>query len=367
MPISRLTSRIAPTYLAATCVFVLTLNSFLWVGSARAAASDSESKLVAAAKKEGQLNYMDNLMAPESRKAMQDAFRKRYGLSNFVFKPQLLKSAEVVARVGQELSAGRVTIDWVSVNVASFWKDLKSRGALLEYCSPQYKAFSGLSGAGIPDGGCFYHASHGVAFTPMWNPKFVKEKLDSWRDFTNPKYKGQIIMSDATKAPVYLDTYIGLRKILDTSYFKGLAAQRPFFLVRSTEIRDKVMTGEFPIAVLGYAPRAYQVRDKVELDVSYPKEGVVLLGAFGGILAKAPHPNAAKLWTDFFYSKEGQSVLVKYEGVISGRNDISVGPEVRKYVPALSDLKLIPVDWDKITKEDREKARAEFRSIFFGG
>ncbi len=250
------------------------------------------------------------------------------------------------------------------VNVTTFWRSLQQQGALAEYCSPEYKAFTVLSSVGIPDGGCFYKAAYGVAFTPMWNPQYVKENLDSWQKLVNPKYKGQMIFSDPLKGAVYLDTYIGLRKILDVSWFKKMAALNPVFLVRSTDIRDKVMTGEYPIAALGYAPRAYQSRKDVDLRTSYPKEGSVVMGGFAGVMAKANHPNAARLWIDFFFSKEGQQVLRKYEAVIAGRSDLAKDPEVEKYVPPVDKIKIIPVDWAHLTEQDRNKARDEFRSIF---
>lgn len=346
--------------------FCLCVVGFFSFGLEACLAADmhNDSKLVAAAQKEGELDYADNLMAPKSRAAMQEAFVKRYGLTHFKFKPHLFKAGQLVARVEQELSAGHVTTDWMNVNAYAFWKSLKAHHALLKYCAPEYKAFSLLSKAGIPDGGCYFHASHGVTFTPMWNPKDVHAKFTSWYQLTNPKYKGEIILSDARKAPPYLDTFIGLRQILPLSWFEKMAKLHPFLLVRSTEIRDKVMTGEFPIAVWGYAPRAYQVRKEAKLDVSYPKEGVVLEGAFSGILAKAPHPAAAKLWDDFWFSKEGQTILVKYEGVISGRSDLDVSAAVRHYIPSISSIKVIPVHWAKITHADRVKARDEFRKIF---
>lgn len=335
------------------------------VGLAQGAPDARTKALIEGAQKEGELVYIDNLMAPESRKVMQDAFLKRYGLKNFKITPYLLKSSEVVARVDQELKADRVSADWVLVNVATFWREMQERGALLKYCSPEYEAFEALEAkAGLLDGDCYFKASIGVAFTPMWNPKYVKENLDSWEKLVDPKYKGQVIFSDPLKGAVYLDTYIGLRKVLPLSWFKKMAEQKPFFLVRSTDIRDKVMTGEYPIAALGYAPRAYQVRKDVQLDVSYPKEGIVLLGSFGGIMAKAKHPNAAKLWTDFFYSKEGMAILRKHEAVIAGRGDLPPDPEVEKYVPSITKLNLIKVDWDKLTEADRKAARAEFESVF---
>lgn len=344
--------------------FVLSCLSFLPIAASAQQFDARTQKLIEGAQKEGSLVYIDNLMAPESRDAMNAAFVRHYGLKDFKVTQYLLKSSEVVARVEQELRAEKVSADVVLVNVTTFWGSMQKQGALANYCSPEYKAFTALSKTGIPDGGCFYKAAYGVAFTPMWNPKYVKDDLDSWEKLVDPKYKGQIIFSDPLKGDVYLDTYIGLRKILDVAWFKKMSAQKPIFFVRSTDIRDKVMTGEYPVAVLGYAPRAYQSRKDVELRVSYPKEGVVVMGGFAGIMAKAAHPNAARLWTDFFFGKEGQEVLQKYEAVISGRGDLAVNPDVSKFVPTVDQIKIVPVDWASLTEKDRDAARAEYRSLF---
>jgi iron(III) transport system substrate-binding protein len=357
--VRRAYTAVAATYLGLLSVCVLEPSM------ATAQQFDARTaKLIEGAQKEGSLDYIDNLMAPESRDAMNAAFVKYYGLKNFKITQFLLKSSEVIARVEQELRADKLSADVVLVNVTTFWRDLQKRNALAEYCSPEYKAFTALSEAGIPDGGCYYKAAYGVAFTPMWNPKYVKEDLDSWQKLVDPKYKGQIIFSDPLKGAVYLDTYIGLRKVLPPEWFKKMAALNPVYLVRSTDIRDKVMTGEYPIAALGYAPRAYQSRKDVDLRVSYPKEGVVVMGGFAGIMTKANHPNAARLWTDFFFSKTGQEILQKYEAVISGRADLPKNPEVEKYVPPVSQIKIIPVDWANVTQQDRANARSEYRSLF---
>jgi ABC-type Fe3+ transport system substrate-binding protein len=80
------------------------------------------------------------------------------------------------------------------------------------------------------------------------------------------------------------------------------------------------------------------------------------------ILAKAPHPSAAKLWVDFILSEAGQRVLVEKEALISGRAGfVSPTPE---YAPPIDKMNVIKIDWEKITVEDQSKAKAEWLSIF---
>jgi ABC-type Fe3+ transport system substrate-binding protein len=111
--------------------------------------------------------------------------------------------------------------------------------------------------------------------------------------------------------------------------------------------------------------RAYQSsREGVEVKVAYPTEGVVLLGDPWAILARAPHPNAAKLWIDFVFSKEGHSLYLQHEGLMSARDDMEVPPALARFSPSIRTVKSIPVDWKALGDADRNRAREEFREIF---
>lgn len=335
------------------------------VSSASAFAADQAT--IDAAKKEGALVYNTNLFAPTTQKALQKAFREHYKLpDSFKIQGYIGSSSSVVSRTTEEVQANKVTVDWLAVNFVTFWKKLQDQGALLKYCSPEYKSLAYLKKAGVYDGGCEFKPVAAIVFGLMWNPQYVKENLDSWAKLTDPKYKGLLIVGDVRKSAAYLDAYYGLRKnnVWNDQLMQKVKAQKPFFLVRSTDIRDRVMSGEFPIAVFGYGPRAYQIRDQVKLDVSWPKEGVTVDGNYGGILAKAPHPNAAKLWNDFLFSKEGQEILVKLEAISTLRSDVQVPADVRPYIADLGKINALPVDWADLTKDKLDKVREGFRDVF---
>jgi len=61
----------------------------------------------------------------------------------------------------------------------------------------------------------------------------------------------------------------------------------------------------------------------------WPKEGVPREPWTAGILKRAPHPNAAKLFMDFMLSQEGQTLYVKIMGWSSARSDVQ-GPDFRE-------------------------------------
>ena len=336
-------------------------------GISGATAFAADQAMIDAAKKEGALVYATNLFAPTTQKELQKAFRDHYKLPNsFKMQGYIGTSSSVVSRTTEELQANKVTVDWLAVNFATFWRNLQKRGELMKYCSPEYKGLTYIKKAGVLDGGCEFQSVAAIVFGLLWNPQFVKEDLQSWNQLTDPKYKGLIIFGDVRKSAAYLDAYYGLRKnnVWTDAWLQKIKAQKPFFGLRSTDIRDRVMSGEFPIAIFGYGPRAYQVRKQAKLDVSWPKEGVVVDGNYGGILAKAPHPNAAKLWNDFIFSKAGQEILVKLEAIATLRSDVQVPADVQPFVADLGKIKAAPVDWANLTKPVLDKMREDFRNVF---
>ncbi len=56
----------------------------------------------------------------------------------------------------------------------------------------------------------------------------------------------------------------------------------------------------------------------------YPTEGVVFRSARVGVCAKAPHPNAGRLWIRYEVSAEGQALLHKVRGYVPIRSDVKI-------------------------------------------
>ena len=76
------------------------------------------------------------------------------------------------------------------------------------------------------------------------------------------------------------------------------------------------------------------------------------------VLTKAPHPNAAKVFTDFLFDKEGQQILA--DDGLYVPNEAVTYPKDRR---PLKDLKLIKVDPEEIQKRDDE-VKKKFRELF---
>jgi iron(III) transport system substrate-binding protein len=319
--------------------------------------------LIDAAKSEGELTYWDVVIQPETNDALAAEFKKFYGLpASFKVNYQLSATAALVTRVEQEIAADRVTIDVAAIGSPNWVFERANKGDALEYDSPQYRFFEHAfqRGLGKPK---FFAFNGAYLFVPMWDGDALKFSGKSWQDVIGAVPAGRMSVGDVSKSVAYLATYAGLRKVLDVDYFKKLAAMKPSFLVRSEQIAGRVVSNEDLMAFSGMPTRAYQYNEKgASLKFVFPSEGVVLLPQSMFILKKAPHPSAAKLWIDFILSERGQTILVKGEALISGRAGFK--SPLPDYAPPIESLKVIPVDWEKLSTDELQKIRAEWVSIF---
>src|SRR5258707_242821 len=134
-------------------------------------------------------------------------------------------------------------------------------------------------------------------------------------------------------------------------YFKQLAQNKPMLVQSAVDPSGIVASGERPVAVDGGDYTFYQVKKKGNpVEIVFPKEGVPLVVSPTAITSFAPHPNAAKLFTDFIFSRELQQVLADSEGLYTGHPDVKY-PADR---PKLSELKLLRVEPEELEKRNEE-------------
>jgi iron(III) transport system substrate-binding protein len=361
---ARLIVKLMMAFMLVICAQVMRANAEApAVAQADAAQKAELQALIAAAIKEGSVSYWDTIIQSPTNAKLVEAFRQHYGLpSDFAVNYSLASTSGLVTRVEQEVAAGRVTMDVAAVaSLPWVYAKVKS-GQIMRYDSPQYRHYRAIFDKGLGENG--YFAFNGAyVFVPMWNPEKLDFKGTSWKDVVGAVANGRMIMGDAEKSETYLATYMGLRSLFGTDYFKSLADMKPVLLVRSEQHARQLVTGQDLMSFSGMPTRAFQVNERgAKLKFLLPKEGVVLLPQAMFILAAAPHPAAAKLWSDFLLSDIGQKIIVDNEALVSGRSGfVSPNPT---YAPPIESLNVIKIEWSKLTPADMQQARAEWRSIF---
>ena len=111
---------------------------------------------------------------------------------------------------------------------------------------------------------------------------------------------------------------------------------------------------------VGAGPDNFSLASKaqgVPIDIHFPDDGAVHVPGPVGILQGAKHPNAARLFTNFMYSKEYSQALVKTSNYPL-RSDVDPPPGV----PKLDKIKIIHNTVDQLTK-DLPDAITKWRTV----
>ena len=329
-------------------MLLLLLSVFHLGFSFRSVAQDSHTqKLIDGAKKEGALVWYMSASI-EDAQAILLAFNKKYPfLKTDFFRAG---SARLFNRIMNEARAGKVLFDLVAVRGLETHQLVKA-GLLQPYVSPESAAYP----AGFKDSKGYwvdYFDSYNVI---GYNTQLVarEQAPKSWEDLLDPKWKGKIAL-DEENFSWYGAMTQKWGKEKTQRYMRALAKQDIQLRNGQTLIAQLMAAGEFSVAMI-LAHRIEKMKEQ-----GAPVAWVTTLDPVTvslhpiGIAAKAPHPNAAKLFVDFILSKDGQQLLLSIERT-PARPGIDTKMEARK-------LQLFPMPPE--LGERYEQFQKEFREIF---
>ena len=162
------------------------------------------------------------------------------------------------------------------------------------------------------------------------NTNLVKaEEIQSWWDLLGPRWKGKIVVTDP-KSPgnigswrfIYYDDDLGPKFIR-----RFLSEVGVTFATDERQMMDWVAAGKYHIHVLAKVENTENARKQglPVMQVFSEKEADAISTGSGHIsfFKDAPHPNAAKVYINWFLSQEGQMGWQRHTGRNSLRNDIS--------------------------------------------
>jgi len=327
------------------------------------------AKLIAGAKKEGELIGYSGTWRPDVQAKMIPLFRQEYGLSDSDLKIKIIstRTGAIVTKISEELRAKVYKTDIVNTAPTSFYDDLIAKGEIMAYDSPEYKHFSPLVadpnlGPANPP---YYISGKVTAYVITYNPQYIKEEIVHWKDVL--KYKGKISCGDVSKSFSYTEAYLAIRKVIDKKFFQDLGKLKPFLLVSATDLLNKCVTGEYPIVLISSPNTVFRLNQKgAGLKIVFPPEGWPAVGWPVAILSRALHPNAAKLFIDFVHGESCQELFLNFAGDIMGR--LGLKSKYPDYPKPIYELKgSINMDWRKVTQQERLDAREEFRRSVIEG
>jgi iron(III) transport system substrate-binding protein len=325
-----------------TAVRVLVLLATLVV----AGAAQAQDPRLDAARKEGKVVWYTSLALPSAEKVAR-LFEAAYpGVKVEVHRTG---SERILSRVMQELQANIKNADVVHTSDAGHFVLLKNKNLLMKHTPPGVEGFP----AGFKDKDGFYYGLRATVSVIAYNTKAVPaaEAPRSWKDLLDPKWKGKMVTAHPGYSGVISTHVLALVNQYGWDYFKQLAQNRLMLVQSAVDPSGVVASGERAVAVDGGEYTFYQSKKKGNpLEIVYPKEGVPLIVSPTAITSFAPHPNAAKLFTDFSFSREVQQVMADSEGLYTGHPEVKYPADK----PKLSDLKLLSVDPEELEKRNEE-------------
>ncbi len=289
-------------------------------------------KVVAAAKAEGGLVLYTALLGVPSTKAIGKAFEAKYGIPVQVLEA---RASELRERIRTEQAAGRYLGD-VMFNSENQALILAAEDKSIVPHEPVPHA-AGLTEPFRDDGlkAPVMTINYGLLVNNRLVPPGDEPK--SWRDLTDPKWKGKILSDDMRAVGGGYVLFFVTQEKFGKPYHEALATQNIQFTREQREAARRVARGELAI-YMPYNLGDFQSLKGLPVRTVIPAEGAPYVLYAAAAMKSAPHPNAARLYIDFTMSDEVQKIFAQ-DGFGVVRRDVlgKVTPEAR----ATAEVKLM--------------------------
>ena len=295
---------------------------------------------VAKAEQEGEVVYYSH-DGEAGIAALLDGFRKDFPkIKTSYVRAQ---TGALYAKITAERSANRFGVDVLQLSDISPAIDFQKKGGYELHVSPEHAAYKPAYQS-TPAG---HFTWAGVTFAGIaYNRSKVKAEQapKTWKDILSATHKDGISAKLSTSGMQHMQWYT-LRKLYGADFWQEFAKQRPKGFDSRAQLFDRLAKGDDRVCALAeYAGYTLFKEKGAEIDFVAPPDGLPATPALIGVVNRAPHPEAAKLFVDWALSNRGQSVyqtqtILLYGSVRTDAPPMATGKK-------LADFKLLfPSDW----------------------
>lgn len=309
---------------------------------ARVAPAQMSPELIDAAKKEGEV-MLYGAITINSSKAIGDAFERKYGVKLYHWRGD---ATELINRSLAEARAGKPGFDVTLGNevVMTALDERKLFAAFDPAAARSYpKQFRDPDNRMTP----WRVLPYGINF----NHEILKadQAPKTWEALLLPKWKGKFGMANPGIHVTTLQFVLNLDKLLGPKWLsvvEGWAKQEPRLGRSLADTIPPLTAGEVPLAI-GYIKDKYQYPGPIE----YVRMNRYLASlSFVAVNRQAAHPNAARLFTEFFLGPESQRIFGNLGEYVfhpevdhKFKKDVKVDQIVVMHLPAKEELE----SWSK--------------------
>ena len=317
-----------------------------------------DAQLIEAAKAEGSIVWYTSVELTVAQ-ILAQAFTAKYGVQAEVNRNG---SERIFSQFMREMETGVNGADVVHTSDASNFLEMKEKGYLAPYRVSAVDRLIRENRDRLLDTDDQWFALRLTVSNVVYNTNLVREDElpRSWKDLTEPRFRGKLVVAHPSYSGVALTYIQALQAQYGWGYFTAIAEGDPLVVQSVVDVTAKVVSGERPIGAGGNDYTSYtQMKAGQPIATLAMSEGVPFIVSPQGIPVAAPHPNAAKLFLEYSMSKEGQEVLVNQGGVYPVRDDVAIQPDRTP----LTSLKLLLTDPAE-TNRARADIQRQFTDIF---
>ena len=302
------------------------------------------------AEAEGKMVFYAVFNANDS-KTLIDAFKKDHPKIDATF--YRATDSQMMQRILNEARAGRSLWD-VAMVTSSYGHSLKKRGFFAPYDSPERKSYRD----GYKDPQATWTSMYTNYGAFGYNVRSVPKSMlpKTYDDLLKPEWQGHLTI--AGRAYEWFATMIkAMGDENGLKYMRALAKQVQISDAR-TLIAQFIAAGEFKGALSAYSSTFEQLKP-----TGAPVDWVYLNPVFAnihpmGLSAKAPNPNAGKLFIDFILSRKGQTLLKDLKRI---PDRVDVIPDPPRLIEGIKPAFAPPEVF-----EEFERYAKQFNEIFGG-
>src|ERR687895_210763 len=288
-------------------LIVVTMTSFIW-GQAKKprtldelvaySGADRHQILLDGAKSEGKVVWYTSLSGVY--RELVDAFKRKY--PDVAVEVYRAGSTDLGPRLLNEAQAGRYVADALE----------STQGLLKPYVSPELARYPDEAKTKA-DGARVYWVTDREAYLGFgYNTRQIAptEVPKNFQDLLRPELKGKLAVTTESSTSRVVGTMI---KYKGEEFVKRLRAQEiRLFKASSAGFLDLIAAGEVAGSFVVFQNQVMVKKEKKAPVDWVPLEGVPTNAGGSAIVANAPHPHAALLFTDFIIGPEGQKLMEQF-------------------------------------------------------
>lgn len=311
----------------------------------------ADDALMDKAKAQGRAVFYANITAVEP---IMKAFEQATGVKGQYTR---IASSKFIPTILTEFNAGKLLADVVQAPLPML-QLLKEQGVLAPYRSSSLEGYPDWA---VEDDSIIQFGIEYVSY--IYNTDHVKpeDAPARYEDLADPKWKDKIVMANPSNHASTIGWLVGLKEKVFQSedewmqFLKGLAANKPMFVASFGPTPAPVESGEKLVAIS--MPKYIVTKAPAPLAWG-PLSGQPLLGSPRAIAltAKPPHPEAAKVFLDYWLGQEAMGILASKVG------EYVLAPGVHPPIEGMDDANVQPVR--DLTDDELTKWGREFSKIF---